>query len=171
MNLFRRRGGEYRPRRWNGHHPTGRTALVGRVGDRAVLADLVARTVEGQGGAVLLTGEPGIGKTRLAEDAADRASALGLTPLWGRCRESAGAPPFWPWTQVLRGLGSTALGGRTAHDDVSRFQVFEMVTGVLAAAADTHPCSSSSTTSTGPTTRPCGCWPSSPTSCGPPGSA
>src|SRR5262249_46725206 len=49
--------------------------------------------------------EPGIGKTALAETLAEDAAAHGVRVAWGRCWEaSGGAPPFWPWTEVFRGL-------------------------------------------------------------------
>jgi hypothetical protein len=53
---------------------------------------------------VLIGGEPGIGKTHLVEAFADEAA--GALVLWGRCQETEGAPPFWPWRQVLRALVS-----------------------------------------------------------------
>lgn len=56
----------------------------------------------GQGQLFLLVGEPGIGKTRLAEELAERVAARGSETLWGRCWEHGGAPPFWPWIQILR---------------------------------------------------------------------
>ena len=61
---------------------------------------------------VLLSGEPGIGKTRLAEEVAMRAAAAGADVLWGRCDETEGAPAFWPWIQVVRLL--TARGDPAA---------------------------------------------------------
>jgi predicted ATPase len=51
---------------------------------------------------VLISGEPGIGKTRCAEALADIAEDQGALVLWGRCNEDAGAPPYWPWVQILR---------------------------------------------------------------------
>ena len=53
---------------------------------------------------VLVAGEPGIGKTRLAEEVAQQATRGGVAVAWGRCSEEQGAPPFWPWVQVLREL-------------------------------------------------------------------
>jgi len=55
---------------------------------------------------------PGLGKSRLAAEAAGLAGRRGVLTAWGRCRETEGAPAFWPWTQVLRllreGLGAAA---------------------------------------------------------------
>jgi len=77
------------------------------VGRERELADLRAAldTVgQGRGGLHLLSGEPGIGKTRLVERVADEAAGRGLAVLWGRCWESGGAPAYWPWVQVARTL-------------------------------------------------------------------
>jgi DNA-binding CsgD family transcriptional regulator len=51
---------------------------------------------------VLLAGEPGIGKTRLAQEICERAARTGMLSLWGRCPEEPGAPPYWPWLQAIR---------------------------------------------------------------------
>lgn len=60
----------------------------------------------GGGGAsvVLIEGEAGAGKTRLAQEFSDRASARGVAVVWGRCWEGEDAPRFWPWRQVVRGI-------------------------------------------------------------------
>ena len=71
------------------------TPFVGREGELAALtADLDAAA--GRGGVVLVGGEAGIGKTRLAEELAVQATARGALVLWGRCWEGEGAPVFWP---------------------------------------------------------------------------
>ena len=49
-----------------------------------------------------MSGEAGIGKTRLADVAAKHAAGREFRILWGRSWESAGAAPFWPWVQILR---------------------------------------------------------------------
>src|SRR3954469_2325713 len=89
-------------------------ALVGRATEMAVLDRRVAEAATGRGGLVFLTGEPGIGKSRLAEEAGDRARARGGRVVWGRCRETEGAPAFWPWMQVLQAL----VGSGPARDDL-----------------------------------------------------
>jgi predicted ATPase len=58
----------------------------------------------GRGSLFLVRGEPGIGKTWLAEEAAARATERGALFLSGRCWETGGAPAYWPWVQSLRKL-------------------------------------------------------------------
>jgi len=58
--------------------------------------------VSGKGRLVMLVGEPGIGKTRTAQELASDAETLGSQVLWGRCYEEDGAPPYWPWVQLIR---------------------------------------------------------------------
>jgi hypothetical protein len=60
------------------------TPFVGREGELAALAADLAGALAGAGGVVLLAGEPGIGKTRLAEELAAQASARGALVPWGR---------------------------------------------------------------------------------------
>src|SRR5215217_7513559 len=87
-------------------------AFVGR--DRE-LADLVAGlddAIAGRVRLVLIAGEPGIGKTWLAEHLAEHAAKRGARVLWVRCWEGGGAPPFWPWAQLLRVLAE-GLDDRT----------------------------------------------------------
>lgn len=49
-----------------------------------------------------MPGDPGIGKSRLAFEAAARAQDRGFKVAWGRCWEAGGAPAYWPWVQSLR---------------------------------------------------------------------
>jgi DNA-binding CsgD family transcriptional regulator len=65
---------------------------------RAALAEALG----GSSRVVLITGEPGIGKTALAVRLAGEAEALGAAVRWGRGSEREGAPAFWPWIQVVR---------------------------------------------------------------------
>ena len=65
---------------------------------RSAVNSLLAR----RGGLVMVTGEPGIGKTRLAEETARYATASGARAIWGRCWEGGGAPAYWPWIQLIR---------------------------------------------------------------------
>lgn len=58
----------------------------------------------GRGASLLIAGEPGIGKTALAVAARDVAADRGAIAASGSCWEAGGAPPFWPWVQVVRSL-------------------------------------------------------------------
>src|SRR4051812_9948880 len=73
----------------------------GRERELAVLDQRVLAAIAGRGGTVALCGEPGIGKTHTALEAARRAAARGVHVFWGRCNEEPGAPPYWPWQQLL----------------------------------------------------------------------
>jgi DNA-binding SARP family transcriptional activator len=77
-------------------------AFVGRQRELSELAGALHDAAGGQGRLFLLTGEPGIGKSRLSEELARHARAQGAHVLVGRCWEAGGAPPFWPWVQSLR---------------------------------------------------------------------
>ncbi len=53
-------------------------------------------------GRLVLVGEPGIAKTRTAQELAAICDQRGVQVLWGRCHEQQGMPPYWPWVQVIR---------------------------------------------------------------------
>lgn len=80
------------------------SAFVGRAEERARLARRAAQARAGAARLALVSGEPGIGKTRLCEDLAATARAQGMRVVWARGWEGDGAPAFWPWVQVLRTL-------------------------------------------------------------------
>ncbi len=76
--------------------------FIGRQHELAVLAAALDDALSGRGQMVMLAGEPGIGKTRLAQELASRAESLGAQVMWGWCYEHAGAPPYWPYAQPIR---------------------------------------------------------------------
>jgi DNA-binding SARP family transcriptional activator len=82
--------------------PASSGSFVGRAEELATLDDALDRAMAGRGGVVLLAGEPGIGKSRLADELTGRAQARGARILLGRCWEAGGAPAYWPWVQSLR---------------------------------------------------------------------
>ncbi len=79
-----------------------RGSLVGRERELAELIEGLDDAFTGRGGLFLLAGEPGIGKSRLAEELSAHARARGARVLVGRCWEAGGAPAYWPWVQSLR---------------------------------------------------------------------
>jgi DNA-binding SARP family transcriptional activator len=85
----------------------GGPVLVGRDAELAVLERLLISSASGRGGVALVSGEAGIGKTRLAEAVAERAVARQGRVAWGRSFESQGAPAFWPWVEAMRGALAT----------------------------------------------------------------
>jgi class 3 adenylate cyclase len=88
----------------------GGLAFVGRVAELAVLGDaLKAATAQGQR-CVLVSGEPGIGKTTLAAEFARAAHHDGAVVLYGRCDEDLGIP-YQPWAEALTHLVDRAEPG------------------------------------------------------------
>ena len=77
-------------------------AFVGRHAELAELLTGLGDTFAGRGRLFLLTGEPGIGKSRLADELVREAHARGARVLAGRCWEAGGAPAYWPWVESLR---------------------------------------------------------------------
>ncbi|MDQ6626988.1 MAG: AAA family ATPase [Pseudomonadota bacterium] len=76
--------------------------FVGRKPELAQLTKALAGARKGFGRVVLLAGSGGMGKTRLTQQLALQAEQAGTSVLWGRCLEEAGAPPYWPWRQLIR---------------------------------------------------------------------
>src|SRR5215469_18969639 len=93
--------------------PRAAPVLVGRDSELGELLAGLDDAARGSGRLFLLAGDPGIGKSRLADEAAARARDRGITVAWGRCWEAGGAPAYWPWVQALRacvrGLGTEQL--------------------------------------------------------------
>src|SRR5881628_1820835 len=89
-------------------HQRTEAVFVGRHDELVELRAGLEDAVTGRGRFFLVVGEAGIGKTRLVEELASEAAARGHLVLWGRCWESEGAPPYWPWIQVIRAYLRTA---------------------------------------------------------------
>jgi hypothetical protein len=79
-------------------------AFVGREREIELLLDGLAALGNGRGSLYFVIGEPGIGKTRLADELAARATAAGATVVWGAAWDGGGAPAYWPWIEVARAL-------------------------------------------------------------------
>jgi class 3 adenylate cyclase len=142
--------------------------FVGRELELERLRDAVDGALAGRGSLQLLVGEPGIGKTRAAEELATYARVSGARVYWGRCRDDEGAPAYWPWVQAIRSYARDAdpvalawqLGGGAAEvaqlipevaekldiepatgsdSEEARFRLFDSVTSLLIAAARDRP--------------------------------
>src|SRR3989441_1644809 len=79
-----------------------RTPYVGRDEERAELRRLMEQAIAGHGSIVLIRGEPGVGKTRLAQELVLEARARGMVDRTGRCYEMEGAPPYIPFIEALQ---------------------------------------------------------------------
>lgn len=82
--------------------PVGASPFVGREDAMRRLGEGLEAALAGRGRLLLLVGEPGIGKTRTADEFAAEARRRGARVLAGRGHEGEGAPAFWPWVRVLR---------------------------------------------------------------------
>ncbi len=143
--------------------------FVGRERELTALTAGLDDALAGRGALFLVSGEPGIGKSRLTDELATRARARGARVLSGRCWEAGGAPAYWPWVQSLRSyvrdLDAEALRtqlGRGAADlaqllpeagdissepsrsvevdpETARFQLFEAVAEFLRNGGEARP--------------------------------
>ncbi|HUI25809.1 MAG TPA: adenylate/guanylate cyclase domain-containing protein, partial [Candidatus Kryptonia bacterium] len=84
------------------------TPFVGRAAELAKLQAKFAALCRGGGGLVMLTGEPGIGKTRTTEEFADAAKQSGALVLRGACYEGEWQPPFGPFSEAIAGYAGVA---------------------------------------------------------------
>jgi class 3 adenylate cyclase/RecA/RadA recombinase len=101
------------------HGLIGRTEaanLVGRHWEMAALEEVLDRAIGGRGAVVDVVGPPGIGKSRVAREAAALASARGVEVVWTFCESHARDIPFGAVTQLLRAsTGVTDLDGDAAR--------------------------------------------------------
>ncbi len=109
--------------------------LIGRDAELAAVVRALDDARRRAGRLVLVTGAPGIGKTRLAEAAVEQAHVRRLRVARGYAVADPGAPPLWPWQRVLRGR-LPDLAAVPDVDAAARFQQLVALTDLLAAAAE-----------------------------------
>jgi len=85
---------------WSSAHVTG--PCIGRNGELAAIDRLVADARRGWGRLLVLAGESGIGKSRLAAEFAQRATLAGARVVLARCHETEHMLPFAPWIDAMR---------------------------------------------------------------------
>ena len=83
-------------------HTGPQAPFVGRTRELTELLAKLEDAIGGRGRLCLVGGEPGIGKSRLADEVIVHARTRGARVLVGRCWEAGGAPAYWPWVQSLR---------------------------------------------------------------------
>jgi DNA-binding SARP family transcriptional activator/tetratricopeptide (TPR) repeat protein len=144
-------------------------SFVGRESELAEFQAAFDEALAGRMSLFLIAGEPGIGKSRLADEATTLAEARGARVCWGRCWEAGGAPAYWPWVQALREYIHTADDQRVTEQlepraadiaqmlpelhelfpdlppppsldpEGARFRLFDSTASFLRAAADSQP--------------------------------
>jgi DNA-binding CsgD family transcriptional regulator len=83
--------------------------LIGRSAEQDALMAALDAAAEGNGGAVFITGDAGIGKSRLARDVANMAYVRGFQVLTGRGTESTVPVPYRPITEALMGAARVGV--------------------------------------------------------------
>src|SRR4051812_15746799 len=119
--------------------------FVGRRRELDTLSQASVEAAAGRRRLLVVRGDPGVGKTFLAERAAEEAEANGFRAVWGRCWPHGGAPPLWPWQPMLSELlgkrGETLLADDPGDErvDPERFARFSAVADRLRDAAAEQP--------------------------------
>ena len=83
--------------------------LLGRGAELAEASRFLEGVVAGRSGVLVITGEPGIGKTSLARRVVAEGTDSGFRSSWTWCWAATEAPPFWPWRQAARELKWTGV--------------------------------------------------------------
>ena len=114
--------------------------LVGRAAESRALESALDSAAGGNGRTVLLTGEAGVGKTRLLAEIASRARQRGALVLWGTAYADGGGPTFGPFVEALEGyLATLPQSDRTAI--AAQFPVLARLLPSLAPSDTTPPIS------------------------------
>ncbi len=105
--------------------------VVGRQAELGTAQDMLDGAIRGAGGVLVVRGEAGMGKTRLAREIAQQAQKRGMRVLVGACLSYGGDIPYLPWTDLLRVL----LGVSAADQHRHRQAVLESRRGTTPAPA------------------------------------
>ncbi|MFI5934050.1 ATP-binding protein [Actinoplanes sp. NPDC051494] len=138
------------------------TGLVGRVAELAVLHRATELAITGGTGLGIVEGEPGVGKTRLLDEATTQAARRGAFVVRSSCLDGDATPSMWPWERAISTLldrlpaaaRESWLGGELGRlvephdpyattpsmpDNGTQFRMFEQVVALLGQAAALQP--------------------------------
>ncbi|WP_193611262.1 BTAD domain-containing putative transcriptional regulator [Nocardioides lijunqiniae] len=123
--------------------PVPRWPLAGRAAETARLGEVLADAADGRPHVVLLTGEAGVGKSRLAHEVALAAFEQGFTVAVGQCSVD-GPPPLWPWRSIATALGEQLpdppeVQGLLDTASATDFATWDAVARALCGTARTSP--------------------------------
>jgi DNA-binding winged helix-turn-helix (wHTH) protein/tetratricopeptide (TPR) repeat protein len=125
-----------------------RRSFFGRDSELDQILNAAREATGGHGQLVVVTGAPGLGKTRLAQEVAAVVPSS-MRVVWGRCWEEGGSQPFWPWDAVMRGIiggeragspdfselllesGAGDANDGASQDPQARFRVFSAATSLI----------------------------------------
>ena len=88
------------------------SALVGRDRELGVLLGCLDEAQRGRANLVVCVGEPGDRQDPAGRGAHWQARERGVLTAWGRAAATDGAPPYWPWREVLRVLDAAGVARR-----------------------------------------------------------
>ncbi|MEP6873151.1 MAG: adenylate/guanylate cyclase domain-containing protein [Burkholderiales bacterium] len=94
------------------------SALVGRDRELSIVQDALDRLDRGQGGTLIITGEPGAGKSRLVSEIQRRRPIGPMLWLEGRAVSFGRSLSYWPFIEILRGCFD--IGEDDAEDQTWR---------------------------------------------------
>jgi tetratricopeptide (TPR) repeat protein len=123
----------------------GPVPLLGRTQELRAIEGMMNAVEAGLGGMVAFRGEGGIGKTRLAEEVTARAASRGWSTAWGSGWPDGGAPPMWPWQEILsqlelpRAVQLLDDHGAAGELEPERFTRFRAVTSAVSEIANEGP--------------------------------
>jgi class 3 adenylate cyclase/tetratricopeptide (TPR) repeat protein len=112
--------------------PAGAFGFAGRARELGIVQRALDDVLSGAGRVVLVQGEAGIGKSRLAWELGHLAAERGVAMVSGRCVEGGAAPTLWPWLEIMR-----ALSDRSKAD--ASEELSPLVAGLLAPATAAAP--------------------------------
>jgi DNA-binding SARP family transcriptional activator len=131
--------------------PGSAPGFIGRAGALAELQTGLERMLAGHGETVLVSGDAGIGKTRLVIELGAIAAARGARVLWGRSHEADFSPAYWSWLPILRALGPARPGSLVAallsptdappgqDAEAAELRTYDAVSALLARSAGEAP--------------------------------
>lgn len=114
-------------------------AFVGREHEMALLRTRIDEAIHGKGSLVLISGEPGIGKTRLLTEAVRYAESREVQVLWGHGWERDSSPAFWPWSNTLRTLAAITDTPGSLKQDLTQILPTSAHAGETAAPSPSEP--------------------------------